>query len=120
MDNQAKAAGGSDHEKRSAAAPVQHSDGAAQREGGAHEPRPADARPGSRSAGLAASRAVPWRRLLLVGALVLGLGAAAYWLAPLVNVALNTESTDDAYINGHVTFVAPRVAGQVARVLVDD
>ena len=29
-------------------------------------------------------------------------------------------STDDAYVNGHVTFVAPRVAGQVARVLVDD
>ena len=32
----------------------------------------------------------------------------------------NTVSTDDAYVNGHVTFVAPRVAGQVARVLVDD
>src|SRR5262249_54212307 len=34
--------------------------------------------------------------------------------------ALNTVSTDDAYVNGHVTFVAPRVRGQVARVLVDD
>ena len=33
---------------------------------------------------------------------------------------LNTISTDDAYVNGHVTFVAPRVAGQVKRVLVDD
>ena len=33
---------------------------------------------------------------------------------------LNTFSTDDAYVNGHVTFVAPRVAGQVSRVLVDD
>jgi membrane fusion protein (multidrug efflux system) len=33
---------------------------------------------------------------------------------------LNTVSTDDAYINGHVTFVAPRVAGQVSQVLVDD
>ncbi|HVJ84544.1 MAG TPA: HlyD family secretion protein [Caulifigura sp.] len=29
-------------------------------------------------------------------------------------------STDDAYVNGHVTFVAPRVSGQVAKVLVDD
>ena len=29
-------------------------------------------------------------------------------------------STDDAYVNGHVTFVAPRVSGQVKRVLVDD
>ena len=34
--------------------------------------------------------------------------------------ALNTVSTDDAYVNGHVTFVAPRVAGQVSNVLVDD
>ena len=33
---------------------------------------------------------------------------------------LNTVSTDDAYVNGHVTFVAPRVAGQIARVFVDD
>jgi len=29
-------------------------------------------------------------------------------------------STDDAYVNGYVTFVAPRVTGQIARVLVDD
>ena len=34
--------------------------------------------------------------------------------------ALDTVSTDDAYVNGHVTFVAPRVAGQVSKVLVDD
>jgi len=34
--------------------------------------------------------------------------------------ALNTVSTDDAYVNGHVTFVAPRVPGQVMLVLVDD
>ncbi len=32
----------------------------------------------------------------------------------------HTVSTDDAYVNGHVTFVASRVAGQVTRVLVDD
>jgi len=34
--------------------------------------------------------------------------------------AFNTVSTDDAYVNSYVTFVAPRVSGQVARVLVDD
>jgi membrane fusion protein, multidrug efflux system len=34
--------------------------------------------------------------------------------------ALNTVSTDDAYVNSYVTFVAPRVAGQVALVLVED
>jgi membrane fusion protein, multidrug efflux system len=31
-----------------------------------------------------------------------------------------TVSTGDAYVHGHVTFVAPRVAGQVVRVFVDD
>ncbi len=40
--------------------------------------------------------------------------------APWVIETINTVSTDDAYVNGHVTFVAARVAGQVARVLVDD
>jgi len=40
--------------------------------------------------------------------------------APKLQTALNTVSTDDAYVNGHVTFVAPRVPGQVAKVLVDD
>src|SRR5262245_14210760 len=39
---------------------------------------------------------------------------------PWVIQVLNTVSTDDAYVNGHVTFVAARVSGQVARVLVDD
>jgi membrane fusion protein (multidrug efflux system) len=41
-------------------------------------------------------------------------------LVPWVDTELNTISTDDAYVNGHVTFVAPRVSGQVSRVLVDD
>ena len=33
---------------------------------------------------------------------------------------LSTVSTDDAFVNSHVTFVAARVRGQVSRVLVDD
>jgi membrane fusion protein, multidrug efflux system len=48
------------------------------------------------------------------------LAVGTYWLIPWVTTALNTVSTDDAYVNGHVTFVAPRVKGQVVRVLVDD
>ncbi len=60
------------------------------------------------------------RRLLLLGAGVVVVAAAAYFLVPWVVVMLNTVSTDDAYVNGHVTYVAPRVAGQVSRVLVDD
>jgi membrane fusion protein (multidrug efflux system) len=51
---------------------------------------------------------------------VVGLAVAAYYLVPTVETMLNTVSTDDAYVNGHVTFVAPRVAGQVTQVLVDD
>jgi membrane fusion protein (multidrug efflux system) len=39
---------------------------------------------------------------------------------PRMITAFKTVSTDDAYVNGHVTFVAPRVPGQVVRVLVDD
>ncbi len=41
-------------------------------------------------------------------------------MVPIIQTALITISTDDAYVDGHVTFVAPRVAGQVRRVLVDD
>jgi membrane fusion protein (multidrug efflux system) len=39
---------------------------------------------------------------------------------PWIQHSLNTVSTDDAYVNGYVTFVAPRVAGQVLRVRVED
>jgi membrane fusion protein (multidrug efflux system) len=56
----------------------------------------------------------------LLTALVIGLAVGVYYLIPWVITALNTISTDDAYVNGHVTFVAPRVAGQVTTVLVDD
>src|SRR6516164_10563980 len=56
------------------------------------------------------------RRKLLVGALgTLVLAAALIFGIPWVRQALNTVSTDDAYVNGHVTFVAPRVPGQVLR-----
>ena len=62
----------------------------------------------------------PWRKWLLLAGAVAGLAVGGYFLVPSVETALNTVSTDDAYVNGHVTFVAPRVAGQVSRVLVDD
>jgi membrane fusion protein (multidrug efflux system) len=68
----------------------------------------------------AAGRARRWRKWVLLAAGAAGLAVAAYVLAPSVFTALNTVSTDDAYVNGHVTFVAPRVSGQVAKVLVDD
>jgi membrane fusion protein, multidrug efflux system len=47
--------------------------------------------------------------------------AAALWFGiPWIRLTLTTVSTDDAFVNSHVTFVAPRVQGQVSRVLVDD
>jgi membrane fusion protein (multidrug efflux system) len=45
---------------------------------------------------------------------------AVLFVVPRLLRALATVSTDDAYVSGHVTFVAPRVPGQVARVVVDD
>jgi membrane fusion protein, multidrug efflux system len=60
------------------------------------------------------------RRKLLIGVLGAVVIAAAVYGIPWIGFVLNTVSTDDAYVNGHVTFVAPRVRGQVARVLVDD
>jgi membrane fusion protein, multidrug efflux system len=61
------------------------------------------------------------KRTLLMGVLA-ALVLAAIWFygIPWIRLTLNTVSTDDAYVNGHVTFVAPRVSGQIARVLVDD
>ncbi len=61
------------------------------------------------------------KRKLLAG--VVGVAVLAVLLVfgiPWVEEMLNTVSTDDAFVNGHVTFVAPRVPGQISRVLVDD
>src|SRR5580704_10742689 len=74
-----------------------------------------------------ASRTVPptsqrftRRQKLLIGVLGAVVIVAAVYGIPWVRFALSTVSTDDAFVNGHVTFVAPRVHGEVARVLVDD
>jgi membrane fusion protein (multidrug efflux system) len=61
-----------------------------------------------------------WIKWALLGVAVVGLAVGAWFAIPWVDTALNTVSTDDAYVNSHVTFVAPRVAGQVTEVLVDD
>jgi membrane fusion protein (multidrug efflux system) len=77
------------------------------------------------SAHLAAARAPEsrrstWRKWILLVAVLVGLVAGGVALTPAIQTVLNTVSTDDAYVNGHVTLVAPRVVGQVSRVLVDD
>ena len=61
------------------------------------------------------------KRSLVIG--VFGVAVVAVLIVvgiPWIKEMLNTVSTDDAFVNGHVTFVAPRVAGQISRVLVDD
>jgi len=60
------------------------------------------------------------RKMLLGAAGAVVLAAVLVIGIPWILEALNTVSTDDAFVNGHVTFVAARVRGQVARVLVDD
>ncbi len=62
------------------------------------------------------ARRFPWR--WIVGAV--GLALLLLVGVPKFLHALHTVSTDDAYVNSYVTFVAPRVVGQVARVLVED
>ncbi len=86
--------------------------------GQANQPLPPAPRPPTPPAATPPSH--PLRNRLLAAGLVVGLVLGAYFLVPAVVIALNTVSTDDAYVNGHVTFVAPRVAGQVIKVLVDD
>ncbi len=61
-----------------------------------------------------------YRKWLLWAGSVAALVVGGCFLVPLVTTALSTVSTDDAYVNGHVTLVAPRVPGQVMKVLVDD
>ena len=77
---------------------------------------PTQAAPPPKTSAPSPSKTGRWKYLIggLVALLVLFSGV------PRVFHALRTVSTDDAYVNSHVTFVAPRVAGQVVRVLVDD
>ncbi len=54
---------------------------------------------------------------------IVGLITAALVLAFIVysiHESMDVISTDDAYVNSYVTFVAPRVTDQVVQVLVDD
>jgi membrane fusion protein (multidrug efflux system) len=68
----------------------------------------------------AAPRVRRYRKWLLTAAAAAILATAGYFLVPLVRTALNTLSTEDAYVNGDATFVAPRISGQVMKVLVKD
>src|SRR5271156_4155574 len=87
-----------------------------------HEPTPSAHTPAADApiaqAPTGAKRQRRPRGMWIAGGVLLLL--ALYEAIPWAVTAFKTESTDDAYVNGHVTFVAPRVPGQVVRVLVDD
>lgn len=58
----------------------------------------------------------PWFRLILLA--VLGAGLA--WSVPAVRLALSSEKTEDAYIEGHVHRIGAGVAGTLMEVMVED
>jgi membrane fusion protein, multidrug efflux system len=78
--------------------------------------QPATAPPQSKLTGIFAGR----KRQVRIALLVLGALVIIFVIIPRIFHAFHTVSTDDAYVNSYVTFVAPRVIGQVASVLVDD
>jgi membrane fusion protein (multidrug efflux system) len=60
------------------------------------------------------------RRLLVGGALLAVTAVAAHLGAGWWNVGRFVESTDDAYVGGEVTVIAPKVAGFIETVAVTD
>jgi membrane fusion protein, multidrug efflux system len=76
--------------------------------------------PASGAASAKVHHATRKRRVLIGGLGVLVLVAALWFGVPWIWLTFNTVSTDDAFVNDHVTFLAARVRGQVSRVLVDD
>jgi membrane fusion protein (multidrug efflux system) len=77
--------------------------------------------PGQSPLGLSETRhRSPSRRMAIGAIAVVALVGGAYYGVPIIHRILSTISTDDAYVNGHVTSVAARVPGQVTNVYVDD
>src|SRR6478752_5542635 len=62
------------------------------------------------------ARRVPWMLLAIITVLAVLALAASYWFF----VGRFVETTDDAYVGGDVTVMAPKVNGFVADVLVKD
>ena len=57
------------------------------------------------------------RSRLLLGAAALVVCALCYWA---ISYASGHESTDDAFIDGHVISISPKVSGHIAKVYVSD
>ena len=61
-----------------------------------------------------------FRTLGFLTLLIISTAGAALWLWPRILLFLHTVSTDDAYVAGHVTYIAPRVPGTILKIHVDD
>jgi membrane fusion protein (multidrug efflux system) len=66
------------------------------------------------------SAPVNWKKLLLLSGAALLAAAAAFYGYRWVEVGQYFESTDDAYVGGDVTAIAPHVAGFVSEIAVND
>jgi membrane fusion protein (multidrug efflux system) len=94
--------------------------GAAQAEtGAARESEAADHEPGAGQAERPRRRSV-WRWIAVGAVITVGLIAAAVFGIPWYLNWLHTVSTDDAYVRGHITYVAARIESRVVDVPVDD
>ncbi len=63
-----------------------------------------------------------WRtaRIARVGVLLALLGAGITYGVATLRAVWGTEATDDAFVEGHLVYVSPRVSGQVLAVLVSE
>jgi membrane fusion protein (multidrug efflux system) len=60
------------------------------------------------------------RRIVLIALTLAVLGAAVHYGIPAIYRYFRYESTDDAFVNGHVTYISPRIAGRITEVLVEN
>ena len=58
-------------------------------------------------------------RIVVLTLILAALGAGLYFGIPAVRTALDTTSTDDAFVAGHATYVSPRIEGLVTEVMVE-
>lgn len=62
------------------------------------------------------TRSVPWMKLAVLLVVVVLAAAAGYWYF----VLQFEQTTDDAYVGGNVTVMAPKVSGFIDQILVED
>jgi membrane fusion protein (multidrug efflux system) len=60
------------------------------------------------------------RPLVIATLIVAALAGSVFWLWPRIVLAMSTVSTNDAYVAGHVTYIASRVPGTILKLHVDD